>query len=126
MVGIILFYILSAGHDYYVWQSSSKKYSDRDYVVAWHKVRFFMELIVFSTMSWYATDSWFDFFLFLSFAAWTKLTVFNIIYNILKEQKWYYLSPFSNPIDEFFKPVEKEFFIINILIWLTLLIFNLF
>lgn len=126
MVSVVVFYILSAIHDFYVWEASDKSSESKRYVVAWHNVRFFMELSVFSSMAFYATEGWLNFFLFLAFAGWTKLTVFNILYNILKEQKWYYLSPFSNIIDKTFKPVEKEFFTINILIWLSLLIINLF
>lgn len=126
MVGVVIFYILSAVHDYYVWEASAKSYSVHRYVEGWHTMRFLMELTVFGFMAYYATEGWFDFLLFLAFAGWTKLTVFNILYNFLKEQKWYYLSPSSNLIDRTFKPVEKQFFIVNIIVWLVLIYFNLF
>lgn len=121
MIIAIIFYLLTAVHDYYIWEASSKKKEHRKLVKSWHDLRFVMEIIIITPLCFYAKDNLLESLILLCFFAWTKLTVFNFSYNILKENKWYHLSNFSNKIDVFFKPYEKQFAFFNIIIWVSLL-----
>lgn len=121
MITAIIFYALTAVHDYYIWEASSKKKEDKKFIRSWHHLRFVMEISLITPLCYYAKDNLLESLLLLLFFAWTKLTLFNFLYNILKENKWYHLSDFSNKIDVFFKPYEKQFAFFNITIWITLL-----
>jgi hypothetical protein len=119
----VVHFVLEAFHNYYVWKASTMKMYK--YTLKWHTVDFYIKAVIYIAIILIYGDIWQISIIYLLYVSCIRVTIFNVIYNVLRGNKIYYFSSDSNVIDKVLHETPKLSYygitVLSIVLLLTLI-----